>query len=205
MQDYQKNWNDRYGGSDFLFGKEPNEYLKSKLDTLISGNLFLPGDGEGRNGVYAAENGWIVTSADFSKVAIERAKIFASSKNVEINFTFTDLINDELPQSKFDVLGISFLHFNGNNKKIVHNKLSKSLKVGGIVILECFSTDQVKLNSGGPRKKDSLYSKEELQKYYTNFEFIELEEKKIQLNESDAHRGDAYIVRMFARKLEETK
>jgi hypothetical protein len=112
-----------------------------------------------------------------------------------------NLIKEEIPRNKFDLLGISFLHFNGTNKKIVHNKLNRSLKVGGFVILECFSEDQIKLNSGGPRKKDSLYNKEELKNYYNNFEFIELNETKTILNESEAHRGDAYVVRMFARKL----
>ncbi len=201
MQDYQKNWNDRYGGSDFLFGKNPNEYFKSKLDTLTPGKLFLPGDGEGRNGVYAARNEWSVTSADFSEIAIKRAKAFASSQNVEINFIFSNLITDELQENIFDVLGISFLHFNGTNKKIVHGKLNRTLKVGGYVILECFGENQIKLNSGGPRKKDSLYNIQELKTYYSNFEFIELEEKKIKLKECEAHTGEAYVVRMFARKL----
>lgn len=201
MIDYQKTWNDRYSGSDFLFGKKPNEYFKSKLDTLSAGKIYLPGDGEGRNGVYAALNGWDVYSVDFSDVAINRAKAFAKENNVTINFEFCNLIDDELPKNVYDVLGISFLHFNDENKGIVHNKLIETLKVGGLVILECFSLEQIKLNSGGPRKKDSLYSIEELKKYYFDFEFIELEEKKIILDESDGHRGDAYVVRMFARKL----
>ncbi len=203
MIDYQKIWNDRYGGSEHLFGLKPNEYFKSKIDTLNNvGKLFLPGDGEGRNGVYAAQNGWNVTSADFSKVAIQRAKKFADLKNVELNILFLNLITEELPKNSFDLLGISFLHFNDINKKIVHSKLSNSLKVGGHIILECFSEDQIKIHSGGPRKKNSLYSKEELKEYYNNYEFIELKEMKTELNESDAHRGDAYVVRMFARKLE---
>ncbi|MCF6270465.1 MAG: class I SAM-dependent methyltransferase [Melioribacteraceae bacterium] len=200
MEDYQKTWNDRYGGSDFLFGKIPNEYFKSKLDTLTQGKLFLPGDGEGRNGVYASQNGWSVTSADFSEIAIKRAKEFASSCNVEINFIFSNLITEELQENKFDVLGISFLHFNGKNKGIVHRKLGRTLKIGGYVILECFSESQIKLNSGGPRKKDSLYNIQELKEYYSNFEFIELEDNKVTLKEGDAHIGDAYVVRMFARK-----
>ncbi|MBU0473905.1 MAG: methyltransferase domain-containing protein [Bacteroidetes bacterium] len=199
--DYQKTWNDRYGGSDFLFGKKPNEYFKSKLENLQIGKLYLPGDGEGRNAVYAAQNGWDVFSVDFSDVAIKRAQNFAEEKNVKVNIGFSNLITAELPQNEYDVLGVSFLHFNDENKKIVHNKLKESIKVGGYVILECFSEEQIKLNSGGPRKKDSLYTKEELKKYYTDFEYIELEETKIVLDESDGHRGDAYVVRMFARKL----
>jgi len=201
--DYQKNWNDRYGGGKHIFGKKPNAYFKSKLDSLNPGNIYLPGDGEGRNGVYAAENDWNVTSADFSEIALARAKEFALHRDVNLDFQLMDLITEELPQNKYDVVGVSFLHFNGENKGIVHRKLKNTLKIGGYLILECFSRDQIKLNSGGPRKKDSLYSVEELKSYFKGFDFIEAEEIKIQLNEGDGHQGDAFVVRMFARKVEE--
>ncbi len=202
MQDYQKTWNDRYGGGQYIFGKEPNQYFKNKLDLLKPSNIFLPGDGEGRNGVYAAENGWTVISADFSEVAIGRAKEFATTRNVKVNFQFINLITEKIPQNKYDVIGISFLHFNGKNKGIVYRKLSNALKVGGYVIVECFSTEQVKLFTGGPRKKDSLYTIEELKQYFSGFEFIETANIKTQLHEGKGHQGDAYVVRMFARKLE---
>ncbi len=200
MQDYQKIWNDRYGGGKYIFGKEPNEYFKSKLDTLTPGSIYLPGDGEGRNGVYAAENGWNVTSVDFSEIAVQRAKEFASQRDVNLDFQFINLITEELPKNKYDVVGVSFLHFNGKNKGIVYRKLRDSLKIGGFLILECFSTEQVKLNSGGPRKKDSLYTTEELKSYFNGFQFIEAEDIKTQLHEGEGHQGDAYVVRMFARK-----
>lgn len=205
MQDYQTTWNNRYGGGKYIFGKKPNEYFRSKLDTLTKGSIYLPGDGEGRNGVYAAENGWNVTSADFSKVAIERAKELASQHNVKINFQFKNLITEEVSQNKYDVVAITFLHFNGENKEIVYRKLNNSLKVGGYLIVECFSTEQTKLNSGGPRKKDSLYTIEELKKYFHGFKFIETEDIKTKLHEGKGHQGDAYVVRMFARKLEKQK
>ena len=204
MQDYQTTWNNRYGGGKYIFGKEPNQYFKSKLDLLKPSNIFLPGDGEGRNGIYAAENGWNVTSADFSNVAIDRAKKFATLRNIDINFQFTNLITEEIPKNKYDVIGVSFLHFNGENKGIVYRKLKDALKVDGHIIIECFSTEQVKINTGGPRKKDSLYTIEELKKYFLDFEFIEAESIKTQLHEGKGHQGDAYVVRVFARKLEKT-
>ena len=202
MQDYQKLWNDRYGGGEYIFGKNPNVYFKEKLLTLNPKSIFLPGDGEGRNAIYAAKMGWSVTSADFSKVAIARAKELANKENLEVNFQFIDLIKEELPNKIYDVVGISFLHFNGTNKKLVHQKLRDLIKIGGYLILECFSNEQVKLNSGGPRKKDSLYTIEELKKYYNGFDFLEAEEILTQLQEGKGHEGDAYVVRLFAQKKE---
>jgi 2-polyprenyl-3-methyl-5-hydroxy-6-metoxy-1,4-benzoquinol methylase len=204
MHDYQTTWNNRYGGGKYLFGKEPNEYFKSKLDTLFPpASLLLPGEGEGRNAVYAAKCGWNVTALDFSNLALERAKIFAKKENVNINFVYNHLLNDKLPKNKFDVLGITFLHFNGENKRLVHTKLANALKTKGYVILECFSNEQLKLITGGPRNKDSLYTIEELQDYYSNFNFLELEYKKVLLSEGEAHQGEGYVIRMFAQKLKD--
>jgi SAM-dependent methyltransferase len=200
-QDYKKTWNDRYGGGEYIFGKEPNQYFQSKLSLLTPGTIYLPGDGEGRNAVYAAKKNWEVTSADFSTVALQRAEEFAKIENVKIDFQFMDLINEDVPKNKYDVLAVSYLHFNGKNKEVVHKKLGESVKVGGHLILECFSEKQIALNSGGPRKKDSLYTVNELKKYYSGFEFLEAEDILTQLNEGEGHQGDAYVVRLFARKI----
>ena len=203
MHDYQQTWNNRYGGGEYLFGKEPNEYFKSKIDSLQPASILLPGEGEGRNAVYAAKLGWQVTALDFSKIALKRAKQFAENENVKIDFRYVHLLNDELPAKTYDVVGISFLHFNGDNKRLVHTKLRNALKTKGIVILECFSEEQMKLITGGPRNKGSLYTTDELKEYYHGFEFFELEYKKVLLREGEAHQGEGYVVRMFAQKAEE--
>ena len=205
MQDYHKIWDEKYRNGKFIYGSEPNHYFKSKLDTLTPSSIFLPGDGEARNGVYAAENGWKVTSADFSETAILKAKEFAKQKHVTINFQHTNLITDEVLENQYGVVAVSFLHLNGKDKEIVHQKLRNSLKTDGYLILECFSNEQLKLNSGGPRKKDALYSIEELISFYNDFEFIESEEVTTQLQEGEGHQGhqgEAHVIRLFARKTE---
>lgn len=55
MQDF---WNNRYSGVDFFYGEDPNEYFAQQLKYFNPGKILLPAEGEGRNGVYAALQGW---------------------------------------------------------------------------------------------------------------------------------------------------
>lgn len=67
-------WNGKYSSKEYIYGTEPNEYFKSALEKYRPGTILLPGDGEGRNAVYAAKKGWQVTAFDFSNAAKEKAE-----------------------------------------------------------------------------------------------------------------------------------
>lgn len=200
MKDYKKMWDERYSQNDYVYGKEPNEYFKEKLDKLKPGKLFMPGDGEGRNSIYAAKNNWEVTSIDYSPVAIEKAKHYAEHDKIEVNFINADLSNYDYPKNYYDAVGIIFFHLQSPEKEIVHADIVRSIKPGGAVILEVFSDNQLKYGSGGPRNKNALYSIDEIAEYYKSFNHIELIEKQIQLKESMHHSGPASVIRLFGIK-----
>lgn len=200
MKDYKNMWDERYSQNDFIYGKEPNLYFKEIIDEIKPGKLFMPGDGEGRNSIYAAKNNWEVTSVDFSSVAVEKAKHYAQHDNVNIDITSADLSDYEYPQNYFDAVGIIFLHLQSPQKEIVHANIANSIKPGGAIILEAFSHNQLQHSSGGPRNKNALYSIEEIAEYYKDFDHTILEEKTIELKESEQHSGQATVIRLFGIK-----
>jgi len=200
MIDYRKKWDERYSQNDLIYGKEPNEYFKEKLDKLKPGKLFMPGDGEGRNSIYAAKNNWEVTSVDYSSVAMEKAKHYAEHDKVKINFINADLSEYDYPKDYYDAVGIIFFHLQSPEKEFVHANIASSIKSGGAVILEVFSDNQLRHGSGGPRNKNALYSIEEIAEYYKDFRKIELIEEQIQLKESKHHWGTAAVIRLFGIK-----
>src|SRR5690625_7249446 len=59
-------WNERYAQDEYIYGEEPNEYLRKKLSILSPGKILFPADGEGRNSVYAALKGWDSEAFDIS-------------------------------------------------------------------------------------------------------------------------------------------
>lgn len=200
MRDYKKMWDERYSQDDFVYGKEPNEYFKSIIDKLEPGKLFMPGDGDGRNSIYAAKNNWNVTSVDFSSVAVEKARQFAEQQNVCLEIINADLSDFNYPHNYFEAVGIVFLHMQSPEKEVIHSSIVKSIKPGGAIILEVFSNNQLQHGSGGPRNKNALYSLEEIGVYYKDFDLIEYAEKIIDLNESQLHQGKASVIRLFGLK-----
>jgi SAM-dependent methyltransferase len=195
-----KFWDERYSSNEFAYGTEPNIYFKNELDKLAPGNLLLPGDGEGRNSVYAAKNGWKVDAIDFSRVAKEKALKLAEENSVKINFEVADLSEYYPKTNYYDAAAIIFLHLNPEIRNDVHSRIVDSLKPGGKLILEVYEKEQLGKDSGGPQNIDMLYSKEELEDDFKLMKIIVLEKKIITLNESVYHKGEAAVLRLIAVK-----
>ncbi|MGD8305245.1 MAG: class I SAM-dependent methyltransferase [Ignavibacteria bacterium] len=194
-------WNDRYSSNDFVYGAEPNVFFKDKLDKINPGKLLLLGEGEGRNAVYAARNGWNVGAVDFSDIAKDKALKFADDYSVEINYEVSDLATYNPRINYYDAVGIIFLHLNPRIRESVHSRIVAALKPGGTLILEVYDKEQLGKSSGGPQNIDMLYSKEELLSDFKKMKIQELEKKLIMLNESKHHKGKAAVVRLIAIKI----
>jgi len=193
-------WDERYSSIEFVYGTEPNIFFKDELDSLKQGNILLMGEGEGRNAVYAAANGWNVDAVDFSKIAKEKALKLAEDNSVNINYEITDLSEYKPKSNYYDSAAIIFLHLNPKIRGTVHSRVVDSLKPGGTLILEVYEKEQFGNDSGGPQNIDMLYSKEELKDDFAMMNIIVLEKKIVTLNESEQHTGKAYVLRFVGEK-----
>ena len=193
-------WNDRYNQKDYLYGLQPNVFFKSQIVKYKPGNLFMPGDGEGRNSVYAASLGWKVDAVDFSSAAIEKARKLSGSFNLQINYEIEDL-NEYIPKKNFyDAASLIFVHLPPVVRKNLHAKLIDCLKLKGVIIIEVYEKKQMGKNSGGPQSEEMLYSIDELQNDFSNLQILYLKEELIDLNESEKHSGEANVIRFVGMK-----
>ena len=193
-------WDERYSSSEFVYGTEPNIYFKDEIDKLETGNILLMGEGEGRNAVYAATNGWNVDAVDFSKIAKDKALKLAEENSVSINYEIADLSIYNPKSNYYDSAAIIFLHLNPQIRSGVHASVVDSLKPGGKLILEVYEKEQLGKDSGGPQNIDMLYSKEDLEDDFVKMKIIDLEKKIVNLNESEQHKGEAAVLRLIAVK-----
>ncbi|GAH29249.1 unnamed protein product, partial [marine sediment metagenome] len=93
------------------------------LDKLKTGNILMMGEGEGRNAVYAATNGWKVDAVDFSKIAKEKALKLAEENTVSINYEITELSKYKPKSNYYNAAAIIFLHLNPKIRSAVHSKV----------------------------------------------------------------------------------
>jgi len=194
-------WDSRYDEEGFAYGTEANTFLTSFTDSFKAGqNVLVIGDGEGRNGVWLAQQGCSVVSVDSSKVGVEKAKQLASEKGVEIDAICADLTEWDWPESHFDYVVIIYVHFPPEIKELLHDKVISTIKAGGQLIMESFSPDQLNYSSGGPPVLEMLYTAEMMKSDFKLLEIQQLEECVTELNEGKYHCGEGAVVRLVAQK-----
>jgi 2-polyprenyl-3-methyl-5-hydroxy-6-metoxy-1,4-benzoquinol methylase len=135
-------WDNRYSTSQFFYGKEPNRYFSSELKNISPGNTLFPGEGEGRNAIYAARNGWSVDAFDQSRMGYQKAIAFASELDLQINYDVCRLEDFIFKPGHYDVVALIYFHVGRTEREYLHRKACGSLKPGGRVILEAFHKDQ---------------------------------------------------------------
>ena len=199
-------WDERYGQEGYAYGEKPNEYFRDKLQDLTPGKLLMPAEGEGRNAVYAAQNGWETDAFDQSENGKIKALNLASSKNTAINYFVGEFGALEFAENTYDAIGLIYAHFPAELKSAYHKKLATLLKPGGVIIFEAFSKNHLKYQAlnpgvGGPKDVNMLFSIEEIQSDFENFESLELKEEEVQLNEGTYHIGLGSVVRCVTKKL----
>lgn len=196
----QQFWDQRYAENDMVYGLQPNYFLKLFLDLHKPGSILLPAEGEGRNAVYAAKNGWDVTAFDYSKVARAKALEWAAREHVTIHYQLSD-VGDYSAASQFDAIGLIYVHLPVELRIKFHHSIIQSLKPGGFLVLEAFAKDQLKFESGGPRDPAMLYDAATLCNDFGSLHILSCEQKEITLKEGEFHQGKAAVLRMIAQKL----
>ncbi len=193
-------WNERYSANEFVYGTEPNKFLKEELQKLRPGSILLLGEGEGRNAVFAAKQGWKVDAFDFSEKAREKAERLAKQEGVNINYTVKNLREFVPVENNYNAVGLIFIHLEKQLSNNVHQKAAASLKAGGRIILEVFSQNQLGKDSGGPQNPEMLYTLKEIENNFSDLKTELLEEQEIDLSEGEFHKGKASVIRYVGKK-----
>ncbi len=193
-------WDTRYAGAEFIYGTEPNEFLKYELSKITPGKILFLGEGEGRNAVYAATLGWDVDAVDYSASGKIKAESLAAEKDVKINYFVADLSTYTPEQNYYNAVVLIYLHLEEELRGKVHQNAMASLKSGGKIIFEVFEKEQIKNNSGGPKSIELLYSLHDIVEDFIDLEFEKFSKEKIFLNEGKGHEGEAVVIRFIGVK-----
>ncbi|MDT0686480.1 class I SAM-dependent methyltransferase [Autumnicola psychrophila] len=198
-------WNERYKEDDYVYGKDPNKYLKVKLNKIKPGRILFPAEGEGRNAVFAAKLGWDVSSFDISIEGKKKALRLAEEEGVIINYQTTDSPDLAFAEEKFDVIALVYAHFPPEIRRDYFNLFKHILKKGGKVIFEGFGSKHPEYQTlnpsvGGPKEEKILFSEKEIREAFQEFNFEEFYEGEIVLNEGKFHKGKGYVIRFVAEK-----
>jgi len=193
-------WNERYAGDDYFYGTEPNSFLAEHAKSL-KGPVLSLAEGEGRNAVFLASLGLDVLGVDSSEVGLAKAQKLATEKGVRIRTALTDLADYTPPPDVFGSVISIFAHLPGRLRQRLYPLVERSLKPGGILLLEAYTLAQLPKNTGGPKDPDMLMSAAGLRQDFPHCEVILAREIDRDVLEG-GHRfgGMGSVVQFIARK-----
>ncbi|MEF2073044.1 SAM-dependent methyltransferase [Consotaella aegiceratis] len=195
-------WDQRYDREDYFYGTEPNAFLMAQAHRLKAGMRALAvADGEGRNGVWLAEQGLAVTSIDSSSVGLAKARRLAASRGVAVAFEQADVATWPWPPAAYDVVAAIFIQFAAPAlREKLFEDFKATLKPGGLLLLQGYRPEQVDYATGGPSERENMYTREMLAGAFGDFDILLLREHDSEIHEGVRHSGLSALVDLVAQK-----
>lgn len=198
-------WNQRYAEDVYAYGTEPSEWLRKRLPAGEARSILFPAEGEGRNAVYAATQGWRSFAFDFSVEGRRKALALAEHRKVDLDYRIGCPELMAYPAASFDAIALIYAHFSPAELLPFHQRILHWLKPGGILYFEAFGKQHpvYRLANpavGGPGDPAMLFDEHELRGLLRNFEIHELREGEQKLAEGRYHRGNGWVLQAVAEK-----
>lgn len=193
-------WDERFNTDEYVYGKEPNHFLESVADKIPEGKILCLGEGEGRNAVFLAKKGYDVTAVDASEIGLKKAKKLADENSVSIHTTIKNLEHFKIHKNHWQGIVSIFCHLPKSFRSKLHHDCVTGLNSGGMFVMEAYSPDQLKYNTGGPKVPELLYDPQEIIKELTGLDFIHAKEVVREIYEGSLHKGSGSVIQILAQK-----
>ncbi len=194
-------WQSRYGGQDYFYGTDPNDFLAEHAAAIPPlGAVLSLGEGEGRNAVFLAARGHSVTALDQSAVGLAKAARLAAQRAVTVELVEVDLGDYVFAPTAWAGIVSIWCHLPSALRELVHRDVVNALAPGGVFLLESYTPAQVARGTGGPRDLDLLPTLEVLRRELNGLEFEHAVECERVVLEGSGHRGLSSVVQVVGRK-----
>lgn len=193
-------WDERYSAEEYAYGTTPNEFLEENVHCIPKGRVLSLAEGEGRNAVFLAKQGYSVTAVDASLVGLNKARKLAEKNDVVVEFIHADLADYDLGENKWEGIVSIFCPLPSSLRKALYKKVMTGLKRNGVFLLEAYTPDQLKHGTGGGNSVDVMQSKHSLSLELSGLKFKHLIELERDVIEGVYHTGIGSVVQAIATK-----
>lgn len=148
MEQDRIKWNRRFASEDSFLGERPSLFLSREIDRikrLVPGHTALDiACGEGRNSVFLAQNGFLVTGLDISDVGLSKGIARAHTAGLTIDFRQVNL-DGYCISERYDLI----LNFNFLLRSLIPSEV-KALTPGGLLLFDTILESPQLLASHNP-------------------------------------------------------
>ncbi|WP_018175775.1 MULTISPECIES: cyclopropane-fatty-acyl-phospholipid synthase family protein [unclassified Thioalkalivibrio] len=193
-------WDERYAEDDYVYGTEPNDFLRAAVANVPRGRALCLAEGEGRNAVFLAQQGFDVLAVDSSAVGLQKAQRLAEDRGVQIETLVADLADYAIDPDSWDLIVSIFCHLPPDVRRRLHAEVVAGLRPGGVFILEAYTPAQLEWGTGGPPTAELMMTREALTEELDGLEFEEAVERERDVIEGRFHTGRGAVVQVLAHK-----
>ncbi len=193
-------WNEKYANTDYAYGTEPNEFLASAVTKLKRGETLSLAEGEGRNAVWLAQQGFTVSSIEQSEKGVAKTLRLALQRGVIVMAERGELETFNIQPNSWDLVVSIYAHTPQELRRKLHRQVVAGLKPGGVFILEAYTPAQIPNNTGGPKDASLMPTAELLRSELHGLVFDHLEEVERDVVEGSLHTGTAHVVQLVAHR-----
>lgn len=192
-------WDERYAATDYFYGTEPNDFVRERCGAIRpGGEVLCLGEGEGRNAVFLAEQGYRVVALDQSAVGLRKAQQLATQRGVRIGTVVADLDGYRIEPQHWDGIVSIWCHLPPSLRAAVHRQVVDGLKPGGVFLLEAYTPDQLRHGTGGPKEVALLPTLADLRDELAGLELVHATELERVIHEGQGHDGLSAVVQVLA-------
>ena len=191
----REDWNARYAGKELLWTAEPNRRFAAEVTGLEPGRALDLACGEGRNAVWLAERGWVVTAVDFSDVALAKGAKLAASRGVEVDWVLADVLAYTPPAERFDLVAVLYLQLPAEELARATRAAVDAVARGGTLVVLGHDATNLTEGHGGPKDAAVLFTPEDVVAQLEGLvvERAEKVRRAVALAEGDAIAIDAFV------------
>lgn len=202
FSDPANTWNQRFAAPGFLFGAEPNGWLREHAAVWSKGERVLcVADGEGRNSVWLAEQGLNVEAFDIAETGVAKARSLAAQRGVTVGFSVADCDGYAWPEAACDGVAAIFVQFaDPALRERLFAHMVRALRPGGRLVLQGYTPRQLEYRTGGPPVASHLYTEILLRDAFGELDIEHLQEYEADLAEGSGHHGRSALIGLVARR-----
>ncbi len=194
-------WNARYSAPEYAYGTQPNDYLVQQSRLIPKGGRVLClADGEGRNSVFLARQGFQVTAVDLAEQGLAKGKALAQAAGVELQFIAGDVNAFPIEPNAWQAIVSIFLHLPDKLRRALHARCLQGLTADGVFVFEAYSRDQLGRGTGGPKEAHLLPDAQEVRADFPEPFLIDFFAGEREISEGPLHNGVGAVVQLTAQR-----